>query len=300
VSPDLSGNKSAFLGRFIAVVLAVCTVVGAVLAALTFLGVSVPNPFSRAQSVCQGMVIPSYFSPGSLWTQAIGEAPHVAMMIANPNSGPGTRQDSDYMDYVDYIRVAQHTEIQVLGYVDTNYGRVDPAEVKREVDEYRSLYSVTDIFFDRVSEDVDHLAYYRDIANYVHGNSGATVVLNPGTYPDESYMRLADAMVVFDDTYASYTSPGYSVPHWMLSYPASKFIELIHAAPNAASMVNALRLSQQHHVGYVYVTDGTDPDPWNDLASYQSNELSQIANTCASAYLPHVGGSRSTRRYRSA
>ena len=67
----------------------------------------------------QKMAIPSYFYPGSFWTQLEQGAPTVGLAIINPNSGPGTKFDQNYADEVSR---AKANGIYVLGYVATDYG----------------------------------------------------------------------------------------------------------------------------------------------------------------------------------
>jgi len=67
----------------------------------------------------KGIVVPAYFYPGSLWSSmnwAAGRVPLVAIM--NPNSGPGTTQDPQYVAAVNSLRAADG---KVIGYVSTSY-----------------------------------------------------------------------------------------------------------------------------------------------------------------------------------
>ena len=53
---------------------------------------------------------------------------------------------------------------------------------------YKAWYGVTNIFLDEVSSGSGQLAYYRQLADYVHSvNPGSAVMLNPGTYPDQHW-----------------------------------------------------------------------------------------------------------------
>ena len=73
-------------------------------------------------------------------------------------------------------------------------------------------------------------AYYRQLASFIHTyNAGSSVWLNPGQYPDQSYMSIGDVVMVFEGTYAQYL--GLQVPGWAGSYPASKFAHTVYATP---------------------------------------------------------------------
>ena len=81
---------------------------------------------------------------------------------------------------------------------------------------YKAWYGVTNIFLDEVSSGSGQLAYYRQLADYVHSvNPGSAVMLNPGTYPDQQYMSVGDIVMVFENTYASYVN--LQVPSWARS-----------------------------------------------------------------------------------
>src|SRR5688572_12572672 len=141
----------------------------------------------------QQTIIPAYFYPGPLWDQAIAAGPTVSTMIMNPASGPGSARN---IDYVNVVTRAQAAGINVIGYVHTLYGARDPQLVKQEVDAYYSWYGVDGIFFDEVASSAAQLAYYDSICAHVRLQAGSPfVVLNPGVYPDEGYVTLADVLI---------------------------------------------------------------------------------------------------------
>src|SRR5437867_2765854 len=73
----------------------------------------------RACGAPMGILVPAYFYPGSLWTNmnwAAARVPLVAIM--NPNSGPDTTQNPDYVAAVSSLRASG---AKVIGYVSTSY-----------------------------------------------------------------------------------------------------------------------------------------------------------------------------------
>jgi hypothetical protein len=255
-----------------------CTLLLALVVAATVLtGTYMAGTSEAAVAVCQKMVIPAYFNPGAAWTQAISGGSSVGIMIMNPNSGPGTRRDASYAAYVNS---AKATGVKVLGYVHTSYGARNAGIVRAEVDLYKTWYGVTDVFFDETSGDTGHLGYYQSLANYVHTTPGSTVMLNPGTVPDESYMNVGDIVAIFESDYAAYTH--WQAPSWVNNYPSSKIYNLVYGAPNATAMANALALARNRNAGYAYVTNDVLPNPWDTLPSYFSSELTQLAQSCSS------------------
>jgi hypothetical protein len=237
-----------------------------------------PSTTPPPGGICQKLYIPSYFYPGTLWTQAIANASKVDSMIINPNSGPGTSVDSAYLTTVNQAKSAG---IRVYGYTHSQYGARSVSLVKTEVDQYKNWYGVTDIFVDEASGAVTQIPYYQDIANYVHQSSGAKVVLNPGTTPDQGYMNVADAVMNFENSAAAYQFATF--PGWVFNYPAEKFIHLVYDTPEA-SLSNILSLSRTRNAGLLYVTPDILPNPWDTLPAYMTSELNQL--TCSSPSTP--------------
>jgi len=53
----------------------------------------------------QKTLVPAYFYPGPLWDKMISAG--AGMVIANPNSGPGSSYDSNYGNYINKTRKAK-------------------------------------------------------------------------------------------------------------------------------------------------------------------------------------------------
>ena len=102
-------------------------------------------------------------------------------------------------------------------------------------------------------------------------------MLNVGNYPAEDYMKIGDIVNVFENRYSAY--PTAQIPNWAYKYPSTKFSHLIYGA-TSTEMTHVLALAQQRNVGYIYVTDGVLPNPWDTLPSYWSSEISQLHATC--------------------
>ena len=213
-----------------------------------------------AAEAAQAIGIPMYVDPSaspSTWAQVASAAPTVALLVANSDSGPGVSvQDS----YTQAITAAHAVGQIVVGYVHTAYGSRNIAQVEADVDAWYSFYPMIDgIFSDETSTDVGTIArYYQPLFQYVKGKAGGQrlVVINPGTMIDEPFMTVADVVVTFEDTYAHYTDGSYPAnPTWMAGYSRRRFWHLVLAATTAADMQNAISITRQRNVGYVYVTD---------------------------------------------
>ncbi|MGH7294301.1 MAG: spherulation-specific family 4 protein, partial [Polyangiaceae bacterium] len=204
----------------------------------------------------QALGVPMYVDPSSspaTWTQMTGGAPAVALLIANPDSGPGSSTQADYTSEI----AAVHAAGQILvGYVHTQYAARPISDVEADIDAWYSSYPGIDgVFSDETSSDKSTVSpYYEPLYEYVKKKKGADlVIVNPGTGVDESFMQAADVIVTFEDTYAKYT--GASTPSWVTGYPRWRFWNLVLSTSSVSDMQNAVSLARQRNVGYVYVTD---------------------------------------------
>jgi hypothetical protein len=220
-------------------------------------------------------IYPTYATPGGAWQVAQAAAPYVSLLVANPASGPGNSQNPDY---VTQIADATAAGVQVLGYVPTGAAATPIGTVKGMVDSWYSFYpAISGIFFDQVTTDAGaHQAYYQALYAYVKAKDTGqgTVCINPGDIPDVSYMTACDIANVFEDTYAAYQS--YVPASWMISYPASRFMNIIHDVDTMAALKATLALTLANRAGYIFVTDNVlynnVPGTNEGLATYWAYE----------------------------
>ena len=231
----------------------------------------------------QAIAIPMYIDPGASptdWSQETAAASTVALLVANPNSGPGS---SAQPQYAQAIATAHAASQSIVGYVHTSYGARAIAQVEADVDAWYSFYqSIDGIFYDEVSSDATTIpGYYKPIFDYVKAKPAGprTVVINPGTIVGEAFMQAADVVVTFEDTYAHYTDGSYPPnPSWMAGYPRWRFWHLVLSATTASDMQNAVVIARGRNVGYVYVTDQPPATAYSQLVrgSYWQAELSAV------------------------
>ncbi len=266
--------------------------------AATIIAALLPHTASAHTAVVtQKMAIPAYFYATSpYWTQlqndVLSKVPEgtVGIAIMNPSSGPGPRQNTDYVNTVNETKAK---ETKVYGYVYTSYGARRPSAVKSDIDKYYNWYNVDGIFFDEAEyRDCNDDAYYENLWKHVKTKSaavgkGGDVVLNPGTQTKECYADSADIIVNFEDTYEAYAMKdstgayGYdkTEPAWIHKYPSNKFWHLVHSTPDAAAMKDAVSLGKQRGAYYMYVTPDVLSNPWDTLPSdpYWSEELTALS-----------------------
>jgi hypothetical protein len=235
-----------------------------------------PSRGAAAGSGCQSTFVPAYFYASSIWDKAIDTRPAPAVILLNVDNGVGT---SSVPHFQELVRQAQAAGITVLGYSSTEYGKRPIGSVEAEIGEYKSWYRVNGIFFDLTQGTPGEFSYYQTLANYVRSTIPSGIVwLNPGIYPDPSFMSIANVVMVFEGPYSSYLSD--QVPSWAGQYSPSQFAHVIYDTP-AADFATAVALSRQRRAGHLFVTDLPGAgNPYGALPSYWSQEASAVSSGC--------------------
>jgi hypothetical protein len=245
-----------------------------------------------------GLLVPAYAYPvaGGVWDQLASAARSVPVeAILNPDSGPGTGPDPNYVAAVNNLRAAGGT---VIGYVPTNYGQpTAPGQttaqllqaVETAINDYHAWYHLDGIFIDEMATDQADLGFYQQIYNYVHSlQSGWTVVGNPGTIPAQSYVTAADTLVMFEDSAgangANYSA--YSPPAWQAGYPATRFANIVYGVSTVAAMQADVNQAAAQNTGWIYVTDADLPNPYGALPSYWGQLVAAVAAHSAATVAP--------------
>lgn len=243
---------------------------------VTIILFSIVSTVPAQTTVCQSIAIPAYFYPGPLWTQARNAAPKVKIMVMNPASGSGTSSNPDYVTATSQARTAG---IKVVGYVYTSYGTRAAAEVKQEITNYKNWYSVDGIFFDEAAtaNTTTLLNYYQDLANFTRQTANQKVIFNPGTYPAEAYMNIADIIATSEGKYKSYavTQP----PAWTANYQSNRFWHIIYGT-NLWQTYRAIELAKQRNAGYIYITNDRFANPYDTLPLYFTQILGKLPANC--------------------
>lgn len=220
---------------------------------------------------------PSWYQPSSYIWDDVGRAgsrvPTTA--IINPDNGPGPGfPNSDYSHGMADLASAG---VKIVGYVYTSYGARDLATVKSDIDQYTNSPLVTGIFLDEAASATNQLAYYQDLYAYIHARTNfMTVILNPGTQTTPEYLTqsAADTAVIFE----SGTGWREYVPDpYVSSLPANHFAALAYDCGSAEAMRTNVDLAVHRNIGWVYVTTGNLPNPWDALPPYWDNLVDYVA-----------------------
>ncbi len=147
------------------------------------------------------VLVPAYFYPAgdrlADWARLAEAARSVPLeVIVNPASGPGKRQDPNYVTVVDALR---RSGGRVLAYVDSDYGRRPLATVEADLRTYRSFYNVDGFFIDQMANTSEAVEHYRSIRRLIRQiDPTLKVVGNPGTSTRPEYLDTADTLVIFE------------------------------------------------------------------------------------------------------
>jgi hypothetical protein len=213
--------------------------------------------------------VPAYFHPAVAATDwdRLARA-RVSAVVLNIASGPGAALETELGTVAAAVRAAG---TPVFGYVDTAYGRRPAEAVEAEIHRYRRWYGIDGVFLDQASSSPALLPWYRAVA--ADARRFGIVVLNHGTYPDERYADLADALVTFEGPWPAYRA--VRPPAWALRRPANTFWHLVYATP-AHHLGAALRHAASCNAGVVYVTDRRGANPWDGLPGYFEEHVAAI------------------------
>src|SRR5262249_4582707 len=122
--------------------------------------------------------------------------------------------------------------------------------------------------FDEQASAAGAVDYYAELYAFVQKRiKGGLVLSNPGTNCDLGYAArpTADVLAVFEN------ERGFEklVPAaWMSRFPASRFCAQAHNVATESDMRRAVRRAAESKIGYVYVTDDVNPNPYDRLPSY--------------------------------
>jgi hypothetical protein len=206
------------------------------------------------------LLAPAYVHPlvdPGAWERLVALAPVLRAVIVNVHNGPGDEADPSYPKVLERLNDAG---VRILGYIDTDYGRRDPARITADVDAWLVRYGVHGVFLDQVASGLDLLDHYADVTVAARARGADYVVLNPGTTPHPGYLDLANVTITFEGPWSDYRE--LEEPAWVGSVPSSRFAHLVHEAPDPAAVRAAVTLAGRRHVRTVYVTTGTGANPW--------------------------------------
>lgn len=232
------------------------------------------HPASAATQSSTSLIVPLYGYPSATWTtlaqQKLANPSVPIVAVVNPSNGPGTTQDPNFVSGIQTLRSAG---ITVIGYAYTNYAGTPISSVESAILGYKTLYGLSGVYLDQMSNVPGHESYYSTLTQYADSIGMSLVIGNPGADVPSSYIGTVNAMIIYE-------SPGLPslsfLGGWHTSYPKSDFGIVAYGVSSISPSYIA---SASNDVGYIYVTDGTMPNPYANLPSYLSSLLGDLAAT---------------------
>lgn len=200
-----------------------------------------------------------YEGEASDWGKTLAYANHLGFVIINISSGSG---DVPSEDWKTQAKMAKDSGVQVLGYVRTDFGHRDHAEILTEIRNHRDWYDVDGVFLDEAIngwspeqfEMINKYQYLHDTIKLRFGND-FWVVSNPGSNTVEEMIPTADILMSFEQSAENYLNSEFPVtPEHYRKYPQSKFWHVIHDVTKE-NYKAVLEKAGNEHVGHVYLTD---------------------------------------------
>ncbi|MFE1313961.1 spherulation-specific family 4 protein [Streptomyces sp. NPDC058755] len=209
------------------------------------------------------LLIPLYVHPAEdpgAWRRLITPAARTHAVVLNPANGPGAAPDPAFTAAARALRAAG---APLLGYVDTDYGLRDRAEVVEDVRRHQKWYAVEGCFLDRVTATAEGLPACRRLVRELRRLGAGTVVLTPGVHPASGCIRLADLTVTFEGPWPTYVS-AFTRPVWTARHPPERFCHLVHGVPEALVPL-AVRTAHERGAAVCGPVTGEPPDLWAEL-----------------------------------
>ncbi len=98
--------------------------------------------------------------------------------------------------------------------------------------------------------------YYTALYNYTKAQTGPDIViLNPGGPAGNCYAPISDILVTFEGDYSDFINH-YVADNWTVSYPSSRFWQIVYNATTLSQVQNAVQLALQRGSGWIFVTNG--------------------------------------------
>jgi hypothetical protein len=231
-------------------------------------GVTTVEPAPPTTGLKTGLIIPAYIYPsaGSAAFKRICDAkkanPKVEIVaVLNPNNGVGSSVNSDYTTLIYELDAAG---VKSIGYISTRYTGRPLAEVKGEIDRWKTFYpNIDGIFFDEQSNQniTSHLDYYKQASAYAKSKTGFVFTVgNPGANTLTSYSSTVDAVLIYE-------SPGLpSLTGYDAWKPLRDKAGMIPFAVN--TLPETWIRSASAYAKWIFVTSDVLQNPWDSLPSY--------------------------------
>ncbi|MEM4067445.1 MAG: spherulation-specific family 4 protein [Candidatus Micrarchaeaceae archaeon] len=179
-------------------------------------------------------------------------------IIVNPDNGSGSIPNATYSEW---INKSVNAGINVLGYVDTDYGNKSLSNIMEEVCNYSKWYHLHGIFLDEVSDNLSERPFYSNIVNRSKTLAISFTVGNPGDFVPYGYLSVFNVTVIYENNgYPSFLA----LKEYARNVPRSDLAVIAYGVPFSLSEVARISVVART----IYFTNQNLPDPYQNLSSY--------------------------------
>jgi hypothetical protein len=236
--------------------------------------------------------LPLYLYPyNSSWdgiSKSIAQYPDINFQIVVAPNLINVVPDVNYVTHLQVLN--NYTNVQTLGYVSTSWATRNITAVQEEIKAYASWIDyaaaniqVSGIFFDEApsantTEKHSYMSNVTTFAKSLLGPGRNKIVYNPGVMVDSSWFKLADEIVVFEDTWASFN---YTRLRNIPPQLENKSIYLIHNFTGWRDLQDdVVSKLTDHNLAGVYITTregySSISTLWNAFCESLSENLSDF------------------------
>jgi hypothetical protein len=228
-----------------------------------------------------GIIMPVYTENSSQFNAAYAAAEKVPFVaIINPDDGPGTSRLTSLRDFSNGVKARGG---QVIGYINSFYGGLSWDEAEEQMDAYYSFYGVHGYFIDEVATNIS--SYYNTMKGRA---SGRYLVMNPGTSAPSSYNGFSTGIVTYENPLGGDQSAPFLSYGNNLSSSSTLSAAIIYSTSSAASMRACVDRALAQGYDYIYVTNDGNPNPFDGIPSYWTEEIAYIARANLPAAVPQA------------
>ena len=221
--------------------------------------------------------LPLYLYPfNSSWdsvTKSIAQYPDLNFQIVVAPNLANVIPDVNYITHLQILN--NYTNVQTLGYVPTNWATRNITTVQAEISCYAAWANftaanigVSGIFFDEApsANTTDNLTYMSNVTAYARallGHGKDKITYNPGVTVDESWYKIADEIIIYENTWAAFNlSKLIVIPEEL----QNKSIYLIHNFTGDTTLQNELISNlTEHNLAGAFVTTQDGYTAMSDL-----------------------------------
>ena len=238
-----------------------------------------------------GIIIPMYVYPSDIYNNTIynnlisfarehKDIPIIA--ILNPSNGPGGVIDNNYRVAIKRLYSAN---IYPVGYVYTNYANRPIADVKADIDAWKTIYpEIKGIFFDEMTyeDNPTYVNYYKELSDYIYSKNIKFSIGNSKVPCAGSYYNTFDIIINWENS--MYPTEAQAKEDWAggsSEYSILKRGLLVHSQSSFDSITFTMIAK---YYGWVYITNDTLPNPWDTVSIYLKDMSNYLGGSGGEAF----------------